>query len=177
VNQATHAAAPAAQEASASRASYERARALADRLVDQLPILPNAIEAHRSFALDSFEVRLHFGAGLTAGRGLLEAAAVTDTEVTREDKHDRHGRLVGSWLNARTVMDGVPVSAWALTTEEDADQLLHATPTVEDTTAAERDAEVTQPMPTVGTDPASIVAPAISPVSPLTTLARPAGDR
>ncbi|MET9729745.1 hypothetical protein ABZZ79_03460 [Streptomyces sp. NPDC006458] len=177
MNQATQPTAPAAHETGASRASYERARVLADRLVAQLTTLPTAVEVHRSFALDSFEVRLHFGAGMTAGRGLLEAAAAIDTEVTREDKYDQRSRLVGCWLLARTVMDGVPVSAWALASEDDADQLLQATPTDEDTATSEADTAATQPIPTVGTDPAAIVAPAMTAVRTLASVVRPVGDR
>ncbi|WP_228916789.1 hypothetical protein [Streptomyces sp. DH20] len=151
------------------RRSYERARELADRVVEQVPTLPNAAEVHRSFALDTFEARLHFGAGLTAGRGVLETAALTDAEVTREDKHDDRGQLSGVWIGVRTVVDGVPLSAWALASEADADQLL---PT-EDTSdsQAESDTEVTQPLPTVSTGPGDVVIPAVTPVTPLSVKA------
>lgn len=151
------------------RRSYDRARALADHVVGQVPTLPNAAEVHRSFALDTFEARLHFGAGLTAGRGVIETAALTDSEVTREDKHDARGRLSGVWIGLRTVVDGVPLSAWALTSEADADQLLHASPAAEDVeeSTPESDTEVTQPLPTVSTGPGDVVIPAVIPVTPL----------
>ncbi|MCX4622838.1 hypothetical protein [Streptomyces albogriseolus] len=149
------------------RRSYERARELADRVVGQVPTLPNAAEVHRSFALDTFEARLHFGAGLTAGRGVLETAALTDAEVTREDKHDDRGQLSGVWIGVRTVVDGVPLSAWALASEADADQLLHTSPAPADADETESDTEVTQPLPTVGTGPGDVVIPAVIPVTPL----------
>ncbi|MFG2679236.1 hypothetical protein [Streptomyces sp. NPDC048392] len=150
----------------AGRASYHRARALADWLVDQVPTLPTAAEAHRSFALDSYEARLHFGAGFIAGRGVLETAALTDTEPTREEKRDDQGSLVGYWIGLRTVVDGVPLSAWALTNPADADELLQETADA----TAETAGEATQPMPTVGTGPADIVAPAVTVVRPLTAV-------
>ncbi|MEU3683713.1 hypothetical protein AB0E99_22635 [Streptomyces sp. NPDC030592] len=157
----------------AARASYLRARTLVDRLVDQVPTLPNAAEAHRSFALDSYEARLHFGVGLDAGRGVLETATLVDTEPVREAKHNGKGALIAYWIGLRTVVDGVPLSAWALTNEADADTLL---PPAEDTNAAESpETTATQPIPTVSADPAAVVAPAITPV-PLAAMTTAASE-
>ncbi|MFJ1657221.1 hypothetical protein [Streptomyces anthocyanicus] len=149
-----------------ARASYRRARALADQLVDQVPTLPNAAEAHRSFALyDSYEARLHFGVGYDAGRGVLETATLVHTEPVREAKHNGKGELVAYWIGLRTVVDGVPLSAWALTNEADADRLLppaESAPTED--AAQDPEATATQPIPTVSDDPATPVVPAITPV-------------
>ncbi|MDT6983696.1 hypothetical protein ACFSUJ_11980 [Streptomyces lusitanus] len=176
MEQATHATTPTTTTAvlGPDRRSYERARTLTDHIVEQVPTLPNAAEVHRSFALDTFEARIHFGAGLTAGRGVLETAALTDTEVTREDKHDARGQLTGVWIGLRTVVDGVPLSAWALTSEADADQLLPTEDTSNsgDDSQTESDTEVTQPLPTVGTGPGDVVIPAVIPVTPLSAKAQ-----
>jgi hypothetical protein len=172
VTQATTPAAPIATALRPDRGSYRRAQALAHRLVEQVPTLPSAAEVHRSLAFESFEARLHFGTGLTAGRGVLETAALTDTEVTREEKRDDRGNLVGCWIGLRTVVDGVPLSAWALTSEADADQLLQSTCPEE--TGEEAATEVTQPLPTVGTAPSDVVVPAVAAV---TSLAAKAAER
>ncbi|MFF9279573.1 hypothetical protein [Streptomyces griseosporeus] len=151
-----------------SRTSYEAARALADRIVAQLTVLPDSVETHREFGTDTFAVRLHFGTGLAAGRGVLETATLADTEVTREDS-THAGQITGVWIELHTSLDGIPLIARALTSTEDADQLL-----------LPDDGETTQPMPAPAaapvppTSPASVFPPAVSVVVPLATLSQDA---
>ncbi|MFF9285452.1 hypothetical protein [Streptomyces griseosporeus] len=159
---------PTPTTADQPRSLYEAARALADRIVAQLTVLPDSVEAHREFGANHFGVRLHFGTGLAAGRGVLETAALADAEVTREDS-THAGQITGVWIELHTSLDGIPLIARALTSTEDADQLLLAD-----------DAETTQPIPTPATapvpptSPASVFPPAVSVVVPLATLAQDA---
>lgn len=174
--QPTTATAPNDGRDTEARASYRRARTLVDQLIDQVSTLPNAAEAHRSFALDSYEARLHFGVGHDAGRGVLQTATLVDTEPVREEKRDGRGVLIAYWIGLRTVVDGVPLSAWALTTEAEANRLLppaETTPAEETKDRPESAGETTQPMPTVSTSPAAIVAPALTPVRPLAAKTSP----
>lgn len=145
------------------RTAYERARALADRLVAKVQVLPTSVDIHRYLTADAFAVRLHFGTGLDAGRGVLAAATLLDADVLRDDQRHDVGWGGVVWIETQTIVDGIEVLARALTNTEDADALLPP-PTK---APAETPGEVTQPMPTVSTDPATAVVPAITPVLPL----------
>ncbi|MYS44066.1 hypothetical protein GTY23_23105 [Streptomyces sp. SID5998] len=151
MDQATHATTPTAPTAtapSADRAAYQRAKTVSDQLLDQVQVLPDTVETRREMGTDAYGIRLHFGTGLTAGRGVLEVAAVADAEVSRDDARDGI-----TWIELHTRLHGVPLIARALTTRADADQLLQQTP-----------ATPAQPIPTVGTTPTDVVAPAMVPV-------------
>lgn len=172
MEQATHATTPTA---SGDRALYELAQDVSRRLVAEVTVMPNSVRVGRELS-DRYDVLIYFGAGLDAGRGVLQIADATSTEVTRDDAHDTEGRITSVWVEARAHVRGVAVYASALTHPAEADQLLQPPPTED--TAAESDTEVTQPLPTVGTGPADVVVPAITPVTPLATKAqkREAGE-
>lgn len=122
MDQATATAATASTTLPTDRASYQRAAALATRLVERLAVLPRAVETHADFTGHS--IRLHFGTGITAGRGVLEVARIADAEADR----DEASSCAGDWVECRTVIEGVPVVARALLTKADADTLLEQTP-------------------------------------------------
>ncbi|MEU5908906.1 MULTISPECIES: hypothetical protein [Actinomycetes] len=143
------------------RTTYMAATALAARLVDQAQILPDTVETRRELGTDTYGVRLHYGTGLTAGRGVLKTAAAVDTEVTRDDVRDD---VV--WIEAHATVDGIPLIARALTNTADADQLLAASDEAEDP-------EATQQIPTVDTSPTAVPAlsvPGIFAVRPLAAM-------
>ncbi|MFF9215571.1 hypothetical protein [Streptomyces viridosporus] len=157
-----------------ARSSYQRARALADQLVTRVTVLPDSIETRRELGTDDdFGIRLHFGTGLAAGRGVLETATIAETEVLRDDIP--HG---GVWIEARATLEGIPLIARALTDTADADQLLQS---------ADPDTTTTQPIPTpptVGTSPSSVVVPAllplamaVTPVTPVTVVGEQGGEQ
>ncbi|MGQ5606216.1 hypothetical protein [Streptomyces sp. EKS3.2] len=165
MEQATQPTTPSASTAPDSdRAAYERAQSVISQLIGEVPTLPHSVRTGRELSPD-YDVHLYFGAGLAAGRGVLETAAAISAEVTRDDQHDGEGNPTSVWVEARATVRGVPVYAYGLTTPADADALLQETATTE--TAG----EVTQPMPTVGTDPAAITVPAITVVRPLAAMA------
>lgn len=155
----------------AGRAAYERARALADRLVAEVHILPTSVDIHRYLTADAFAVRLHFGTGLDAGRGVLAAATLFGAEVLRDDQRHDVGWGGVVWIETQTIVDGVEVLARALTNTEDADALLPPATLAPAEGSAEAPGEVTQPMPTVSADPATAVVPVVTPVLPLTAKA------
>ncbi|MET9815277.1 hypothetical protein [Streptomyces sp. NPDC006355] len=160
MEQATQATTPNDTHAQAAdRSSYDRARKLADELVVLAQVLPDSTETRRELGTDHYGIRLHFGTGLAAGRGVLATADVTGVEVLR-DGTEGNGYISGVWIELRTTYKGVPLIARALTTAEDADTLLQPSAT---------NAE-TQPIPTVGTSPSDVVAPAIFAVKPLATV-------
>ncbi|MFB7597207.1 hypothetical protein [Streptomyces sp. NPDC056160] len=129
---------------SADRAAYQHAKTAADQLVDRMQALPDTVETRRELgSVGVYGIRLHFGTGLAAGRGVLEVAGIADAEVTRDTARDG----VTTWIELHTVLDGIPLIARALTTRADADQLLHHT----DTSAP------TPPIPTDGTSPAALM--------------------
>lgn len=169
MEQATQAITPTAltetPEQSVDRASYEHAKTLADQIVGRVKVLPDSIETRRELGTDTYGIRLHYGTGLSAGRGVLETAAVTDADVIRDDI-DRGGHVTGVWVELRTTFEGVPLIARALTTVEDADRLM---PDSDCTTA-------TQPIPTVGTSPSAVVVPAVIPVVPLPAMKATASE-
>ncbi|MCM8548958.1 hypothetical protein [Streptomyces sp. STCH 565 A] len=145
------------------RATYARARALADALVGQARILPTSVDIHRYLTSDLFELRLHFGTGLEPARGVLALAAVVGADIIREDERAdaRSGAVV--WIEADTTVDGVRLLARALTNTEDADRLLPPDG-IAPAEQAGTVGQTTQPIPTVSTNPAAVVAPAITPV-------------
>ncbi|MEU0458355.1 hypothetical protein ABZ322_36495 [Streptomyces sp. NPDC006129] len=143
----------------ADREPYNRARKLADQLATLAQVLPDSIETRRELGTNTYGIRLHFGTGLAAGRGVLATADVTDADVIR-DNTEGNGYISGVWIELRTTYKGVPLIARALTTAEEADTLLQPNTTSEDT----------QPVPTVGTSPSAVVAPAIFPVTPLAAM-------
>ncbi|MFF7901224.1 hypothetical protein ACFZCV_20865 [Streptomyces sp. NPDC007920] len=136
------------------RTAYQAAAALAAELVDQAQVLPDSVEVHRDYGTDIYGVRLHYGTGLTAGRGVLETASIVDTEITREDV------VAGVWVECRTTIDGIPLIARALLDPSDAGQLLTTADTADEP-------EQTQPAPTADTSPTAVTAPAAITVRPL----------
>lgn len=158
----------------AIRASYQRARTLADRLVGLGEVIPTAVETYRYLGAEDFSLRLHFGTGIDAGRGLLTVATLANTEVTRDDERaaDWYGGVV--WIETQGTVDGVQVIARALLNTEEADQLLPRTDTPPTAEATEGTGEVTQPIPTVSTNPGGVVVPAVTPVMPLAAVHTPA---
>ncbi|MFC5217272.1 hypothetical protein [Streptomyces coerulescens] len=151
----------------AIRASYQRARTLADRLIGLGQVIPTAVEIYRYLGADDFSVRLHFGTGLDSGRGLLALAARIDAEPARDDQR---GDVV--WVETEGTVDGVQVIARALLNTADADLLLPRSDTPPAAEAAETAVEVTQPIPAVSTNPGGV--PAITPVAPLSAVHTPA---
>ncbi|MGN7139064.1 hypothetical protein [Streptomyces pseudogriseolus] len=166
MEQATHATTPTA---SSDRALYELAQDVSRRLVAEVTVMPNSVRVGCELS-DRYDVHLYFGAGLDAGRGVLQIADATDAAVTRDDQHDSEGHVTSVWLEVRALVRGVAVYAYGLMHPAEADELLQPPPTEE--TAAESDTEVTQPLPTVGTGPADVVIPAVIPVTPLATMAQ-----
>ncbi|MET9100005.1 hypothetical protein [Streptomyces antibioticus] len=104
------------------RAAYQRARATADRIVDRISVLPNGVEVRIDGA--GFAIRLHFGSGKTAARGVLAVAGITETDPTREESPSG----IGTYIECTTTVDGIPLIARALVTAADADHLLQQTP-------------------------------------------------
>ncbi|MEU9661871.1 hypothetical protein [Streptomyces chartreusis] len=164
---------PEAIAEDAIRASYQRARTLADRLVGLGQVIPTAVETYRYVGTDDYALRLHFGTGLDAGRGFLAVAAHANTEVTRDDTRaaDWSGVV---WIETEGTVDGVHVIARALLNTEEADLLLPRADTDPVPEAAETAVEVTQPIPAVSTNPGGVVVPAITPVAPLSAVHTPA---
>jgi len=165
----TSTAPPEANAQDAIRASYQRARVLADRLVGLGKVIPTSVEVYRYLGADDFSARLHFGTGLEAGRGLLAVARHSDVEPTRDDERAAEwwGGVV--WIEAQAIVDGVQVIARALLNVEQADLLLPRADTAE---AAESATEATQPIPVASTDPSAV--PAVTPVMPLAAVHTPA---
>ncbi|MEU8555906.1 hypothetical protein AB0C80_18220 [Streptomyces anthocyanicus] len=149
------------------RAAYERARALAERLVDQVQVLPLTVQTPRSLA-PVYDVHIYFGAGIAAGRGVQQTAAVIDTEPTRDAVRNSDDKITGYWIEARATVGGVPVYAYALTSPADTELLLPSADTTPVEEPTEAPGEVTQPMPNVSTDPAAV--PAITRVLPLAAM-------
>lgn len=121
MDQATQATTPTASaqatQLAGPRAAYQRADAAAQRVVDRLvSVMPNAVELCRD--LDTYGIRIHFGLGLAAGRGVLEVAEIADAEVTRDPIASE------AWIECRTRVEGIHLVARALLTGDDADHLL-----------------------------------------------------
>jgi len=145
VAQATQATTPTAPTDTAAlgdpRAAYKRVAGIADRIIDRLTtVMPNAVEVYREAGV--YGIRLHFGLGLTAGRGVLEVARIADVEAIRDSKN----LFAEAWIECRAVVDGAPLVARALVTQGDADQLMQRTPPSQAPAEAQA-AEDLQPVP------------------------------
>ncbi|MFF3891340.1 hypothetical protein [Streptomyces sp. NPDC001914] len=129
-----------------ARAAYRRASALAGRIVNQLSVMPRAIEQFTEVGSCVYRVRLWFGYGLDAGRAVLEVAEQADAEVVQ----DRTAS--GVFVEARASMDGIPIIARALLTKSEAAKLSDE--------SAPTDEEPLDPAPTVQPVPlgASVIA-------------------
>ncbi|WP_406365196.1 hypothetical protein [Streptomyces sp. NBC_00645] len=102
-----------------ARAAYQRASALADRIVAQLTVLPHAIEQYEGGG--AYSIRFHFGRDLAAGRGVLEVAGLADAEVVK-DPAARAGTC-SVFIETRTVLEGIGIIARAELPADDAAQL------------------------------------------------------
>ncbi|WP_326780397.1 hypothetical protein OG481_09635 [Streptomyces longwoodensis] len=141
MDQATQATTPTAPTQSPDRSAYKRASATAEGILDQLTALPRGVEICGQFA-GGYGVRLHFGSGLTAARGVLEVAGITGAEPTR----DASAQGLGIYVELYATVEGVPLVARALLDQADADQLLQQTP--EPAAAVEEEtAPVAPPVP------------------------------
>jgi hypothetical protein len=89
---------------------------LADGIVDQLTVLPHAIEQYEDFG-GVYGIRLHFGNDLDAGCGVLEVAALADADVLRDPVAS------GVWVETHATIEGVNVIARALLTKDAVDAL------------------------------------------------------
>lgn len=110
-------------EQSTQRGTYRRAWAAAERIVDRLADLPRDVEVRADLG-SSYSVRLHFGTGPAAARGVLAVAGITDAEATRDDS----SAGLGVYVECEANVDGVHLIARALVTPADAEQLLQQTP-------------------------------------------------
>ncbi|MFI1723877.1 hypothetical protein [Streptomyces sp. NPDC020489] len=133
-----------ARQLAGPRAAYKRAEAVAQRIVDRLTsVMPNAVELCRD--RDTYGIRVHFGLGLAAGRGVLELAALAGAEVTRD------AIVSEAWLECRTLVEGVPLVARALLKGDEADRLLLSTepapPAPEQEAAGPVETAVVHPVP------------------------------
>lgn len=164
MDQATQATTPQTSEQTAQRAAYKRASAAAARIVNRLTVLPRDVEARGELG-GTYGLRLHFGAGITAGRGVLEVAAITDAEVSR----DASASGMGVWIECQTQVDGIPLIARALLAQENADQLLQDIPapavTVPEATPPTPTAPTAQPVPLGASVPAHVAV-----VTPVTAI-------
>lgn len=158
MDKATQATTPTAftppAEQAAQRAALQRARAAADRIVDRISVLPRDVETRADFG-GTYSIRLHFGAGMNAARGVLAVAGITDVQPTRDDSAEGFGVYIECTAKA----DGIPLIARALVTLADADQLLQKTPTPTPAAPAALPARLG----------ASVLAhvPAVTPVTPI----------
>lgn len=160
MEQATQATTPTASAETTAladpRAAYKRVAGIAQRITDRLTIvMPNAVEVYRE---GTYGIRLHFGLGLAAGRGVLEVARIADVEATRDSKSFDDE----AWIECRAVVDGAHLVARALLTRADADELMQQTPPPPPSDEADTPPTAEQPVP-LG---ASVLAhvPAVTPV-------------
>lgn len=146
MDQPTQATSPKPIRTEDQRAAYKRASALADRIVDRLTVMPRDVEARGEFG-GTYGLRVHFGTGLPAGRGVLAVAGIADAEPTR----DTSDSGLGVYVECRAEVDGIHLIARALLTPDDADQLLQQTPTaaltVPEATPPTPAAPAAQPVP------------------------------
>lgn len=112
MEQATQPATPAApsvtRASDTDREEYQRASALMDRIVGQLTAPPRSAAVVGE--LIGFRVQLNFGTN--DPDGVLEFAEIADTTIGS----DHSGR--GVWLEARTIIEGIPVRAEVLLSAE-----------------------------------------------------------
>ena len=90
------------------REAYRRASALKDRIVEQLATLPRSAAVVGE--LHGFSVRLNFGTNDSSG--VLQFAKVAGIEAISAQERS------GTWLEARTRIDGIPVCAEVLLSNE-----------------------------------------------------------
>jgi len=111
MDQAIHDATSTASTSSVSsseRLAYKQASAVTDRIVDKLKTLPRSAAVIGD--LTGFRIRLNFGTN--DATGVLQFAEIADTEASR----DHNG--FGVWLEARATVEGIPVCAEVLLSEE-----------------------------------------------------------
>ncbi|OQQ16090.1 hypothetical protein B0675_02045 [Streptomyces sp. M41(2017)] len=137
-----------------ARVAYQRASALATRIVARTTVLPRAIEQFEEL-VGVYSIRFHFGSNLEGGRGVLEIAALADTPVLQEQS-DPTG-LHGVFVETRAALGGVNIIARALLSVDDAARL-HGDPAP--ATSDERPAASSPPMPAAEPVPlgASVIA-------------------
>ncbi|MFE3855229.1 hypothetical protein ACFXPN_29360 [Streptomyces griseorubiginosus] len=166
MEQATQATTPTASTESSvlndPRAAYKRVAGIAQRIIDRLTtVMPNAVEVYREPGTSGvYGIRLHFGLGIAAGRGVLGVARIADVVAIRDSKH----LGAEAWIECRAVVDGAPLVARALVTTDDADQLMQRTPppATAETEASAPAAEAQQPVPLGASIHAHV--PAVTPV-------------
>jgi hypothetical protein len=91
-----------------ARVAYRRASALAARIVEQLPVLPRAIEQFEELGGTAYGVRLWLGYTLEAGRAVLEVAELADAGVVKDPTP------TGVFIETRAAIEGIPIIARAL---------------------------------------------------------------
>ncbi|MFD6024521.1 hypothetical protein [Streptomyces griseoluteus] len=105
---ATEAVAPTALPLGSERAAYKRAAGVADRIVAQLSDVPRMVAVVGDLA--GFRVRINFGTNEPSG--VLQFAAIADTEVVRAPSQH------GVWVEARATIEGTAVCAEVLMSDE-----------------------------------------------------------
>lgn len=110
MQQATQPTTPAAppEDDEAEREAYRRTSALKDRIVEQLATLPRSVAIIGE--LQGFSIRLNFGTNDSSG--VLQFAKVAGIEAISAQERS------GTWLEARTRIDGIPVCAEVLLSNE-----------------------------------------------------------
>ncbi|MBE4790965.1 hypothetical protein [Streptomyces caniscabiei] len=113
MQQATQPTTPAApsEVRESDREAYRRASALKDRIVEQLATLPRSAAVVGE--LQGFSVRLNFGTNDSSG--VLQFAKVAGIEAISAQERS------GTWLEARTRIDDIPVCAEVLMSNEACD--------------------------------------------------------
>lgn len=157
MEQATQATTPTAstqpRDITAQRAAYKHINGVTQRILDRLTtVMPTAVEVRPASG-----IHLHFGLGLSAGRGVLEVADIAGVQATRDPRNVAENE---AWIECRALVEGIPLVARALVVRENADQLMQQTPAA--TTPDAEDPPATTPVP-LGS---SVVArvPAVTPV-------------
>lgn len=110
MQQATQPTTPAAppEDNETEREAYRRTSALKDRIVEQLATLPRSAAVIGE--LQGFSIRLNFGTNDSSG--VLQFAKVAGIEAISAQERS------GTWLEARTRIDGIPVCAEVLLSNE-----------------------------------------------------------
>lgn len=102
------------------RHSYDRARALADHMVNHLTVIPSLVQVRHEYGTDTYGVLLDMGTGLDAARAVLSVATFIDAGVSREAITRDNVIDPGFWIECRGCHSGTPVTARALTNSEQA---------------------------------------------------------
>ncbi|MGW3110517.1 hypothetical protein [Streptomyces sp. NPDC001091] len=105
---ATETVAPIVLPLGSERAAYKRASAVADRIVAQLSTVPRMVAVVGD--VNGFRLRFNFGTG--PADGVLQFAAIADTEVRRAPSQH------GVWMEARATIEGIPACAEVLMSDE-----------------------------------------------------------